>query len=182
MGCRDTALVTIIKSYVAAYAGPDGIAELNIPYQLTGSGGINYQWSPASPLNNPFIPDPLATLSSDTTFVLTVEDNLGCKATDSVKIRVLKGPSIYVPNSFSPNGDGRNDTFGPITIGIVQLDYFRVFNRYGEIVFETAQVGKMWDGSFKGSKSDVGTYVWMVRGTDRTGVARELKGYVVLIR
>jgi gliding motility-associated-like protein len=182
-GCADTASVTLhIQPAVHANAGNDAFAEYNIPYALQGSGGGSYEWSPAGSLNHPFIANPMATLTHDETFVLTVKDEIGCKATDTVIIKVLNGPTFYVPTAFTPNGDGLNDIFRPTSIGIANLEYFRVFNRYGELVYETHDIGKGWDGNYKGLKQPLGNYVWSIRGTDRTGKLKFMKGNVVLIR
>jgi gliding motility-associated-like protein len=133
-------------------------------------------------LNNPFIANPVATLTQDQTFILMVQNEFGCRDTDIVHIRVLAGPAIYVPTAFTPNGDGLNDVFRPIPVGIVSLDFFRVFNRYGELVYETREPNKGWDGSFKGLKQNTGNFVWQVKGIDRTGKVIVLKGNVVLIK
>ncbi|MEO8768658.1 MAG: T9SS type B sorting domain-containing protein [Ferruginibacter sp.] len=182
-GCLDTALVNLgINPPVVANAGNDGDAEYNIPYQLSGSGGGNYQWSPSGVLNNAFIANPSATLSENTTFILMVSDDLGCFDLDTVKIRVLRGPTFYVPSAFTPNSDGLNDIFKPTPIGIASLEYFRVYNRYGELVYETHDIGKGWDGTYKGIRQNMGNYVWSLKGTDRLGNLKVLKGNVVLIR
>ena len=182
-GCVDTANLTLqVQPPVVANAGPDANVEPNIPYQLQGSGGGEYQWSPASLLNNPFISSPLASISSNTSFILTVEDEIGCTAFDTVNLRVLNGPTFYVPTAFTPNGDGQNDIFRPTPVGISSLDYFKVFNRYGELVFETHELGKGWDGRYKGVMQNTGNFVWWIKGTDRKGDVKLLKGNVVLIR
>ena len=183
LGCLDTAFVNLgIQPPVIANAGNDGDAEYNIPYQLSGSGGENYQWSPSGVLNNPFIANPLATLTENTTFILMVKDDIGCFDLDTVKIRVLRGPTFYVPSAFTPNGDGLNDIFKPTPIGIASLEFFRVYNRYGELVYETHDIGKGWDGTYKGVRQNMGNYVWSLKGTDRLGDAKVMKGNVVLIR
>lgn len=182
-GCTDTASVNLsINPQVIADAGHDADAEYNFPYQLTGSGNGQYSWSPANPLNNASIANPLATLTHDETFVLTVTDDLGCFDRDTVRLRVLNGPTFYVPTAFTPNGDGLNDIFKPTPVGIAKLDFFRVFNRYGELVYETSEIGKGWDGIYKGKKQPLGNYVWSLRGTDRKGDLKVMKGNVVLIR
>ena len=182
-GCLDTALVNLgIQPPVIANAGNDGDAEYNIPYQLSGSGGGNYQWSPSGVLNNPFIANPLAVLTENTTFILMVKDDIGCFDLDTVKIRVLRGPTFYVPSAFTPNGDGLNDIFKPTPIGIGSLEFFRVYNRYGELVYETHDIGKGWDGTYKGVRQNMGNYVWSLKGTDRLGDVKVMKGNVVLIR
>ncbi len=182
-GCSDTVLVDLaIQPPVIANAGNDDNAEYNVPYHLSGNGGGLYQWSPANVLNNPFIANPVAILTHDETFVLMVSDEIGCFDLDTVKLRVLKGPTFYVPTAFTPNGDGLNDIFRPTSVGILELDYFRVFNRYGELVFETHDIGKGWDGNYKGIKQSIGNYVWSIKGTDRTKKLKTMKGNVVLIR
>ena len=121
-------------------------------------------------------------LTDDATFVLLVKDEIGCSDTDTVHLRVLKGPTFYVPSAFTPNGDGMNDTFRPTAVGIARLDFFRVFNRYGELVYETSTLGHGWDGIYKGIRQNTANFVWMIKGTDRFGREKTMKGNVVLIR
>ncbi len=182
-GCSDTAaIILFIQPPVVAHAGNDANVETNIPYQLTGSGGGEYQWSPAGSLNDPFIANPLATIAANTSFILMVKDKIGCTAFDTLNLRVLNGPTFYVPTAFTPNSDGLNDIFRPSVVGISSLDYFRVYNRYGELVYETSEIGKGWDGVYRGIKQNTGNYVWWVKGTDRKGQEKLLRGNVVLIR
>ncbi len=184
-GCNfkvtDDVLVTV-RPPVVAFAGNDTIAVYGIPHQLFGSGGNNYLWSPANNLSNPFLQNPLATLYNDTRFILTVKNDIGCSNTDDVLIKVYKGPTYYIPNAFSPNADGINDIFRPIPVGITATDYFIVYNRYGELVFKTNKWLQGWDGTYRGKKADAGTYVWIIKGTDRNGKIIEMKGAVNLIR
>ena len=182
-GCPDTSMVTLtILPAIIANAGNDDNAEYNAPYQLTGSGNGQFEWSPPGHISNPFIANPTATLINDEVFILTVKNELGCAAHDTVKLRVLKGPSFYVPNAFSPNADGKNDLFRPTAVGISSMEYFRIFNRYGEIVFETRDIHQGWNGTFRGIKQNIGNYVWMIKATDRFGEVKMLKGNVVLVR
>lgn len=134
------------------------------------------------PLNNPFIQNPLATLYNDTYFTVQVTDSIGCTASDNVFIKVYEGPMYYLPNSFTPNGDGLNDIFRPIAVGIRSTDYFRVFNRFGTLMFETRQWMQGWDGTLKGKPANSGTYVWMIKGIDKNGAVIEMKGTVILLR
>lgn len=182
-GCRDSVNIIISRQpKLIANAGTDATVETEYSYQLMGSGGLTYEWSPASLLDNYRIANPKAVLQSDTWFVLTVKDDAGCVAHDSVFLRVLDGPGFYVPNAFSPNGDGLNEKFRPVGVGIERLDYFRVFNRYGQLMFETNEVNKGWDGTFKGVQQSAGNYVWMLQAIDRKGKLRVLKGSSLLIR
>ena len=102
---------------------------------------------------------------------------------DTIDIRIFKtAPDIFVPTAFTPNGDGLNDEFIPVAVGISRLDYFRVFNRWGNEVFATTQMKQGWNGTYKGIDQGADTYVWMVRGVDFTGRVVEKKGTMVLIR
>ena len=186
-GCNfkvfDKVLVTM-NSPVPAFAGRDTIAAMDLPHQLYGSGGINYLWtsSPPASLNDPTKKNPIATLHSDTRFVLTVTDNGGCVGTDTVFIKVYKGPTYYIPNAFSPNGDGVNDIFRAIPPGITSTEYFRIFNRWGQMVFETHDYLKGWDGTYIGKPQPAGAYVWIIKGIDKFGKPVEMRGTVMLIR
>lgn len=184
-GCHftvtDDVLVTV-RPPVIAYAGNDTIAVLGMPHPLFGSGGTNYLWSPANNLDNPFSPTPKATLYNDTYFTLVVKNDIGCSDWDDVYIKVYKGPTYYIPNAFSPNGDGLNDIFRPIPVGIISTDYFSIYNRYGELVFKTNGWLKGWDGIYRGKNAATGTYAWMIKGKDRDGKIVEMKGTVILMR
>ena len=84
--------------------------------------------------------------------------------------------------AYDVNGDGLNDVFRPVPVGIRSTEYFRVFNRFGEPLFETRQWMAGWDGTIKGKRADGGTYVWMIRGVDKNGKVIEMKGTVILVR
>lgn len=185
-GCNylisDTVMVTK-QPPVAAFAGNDTIAVADLPHQLQATGGVGYLWQPAYLLNNAGIANPLATVSADSIlFTVIVTDDKGCKGYDTVKIKTLNGITYYVPTAFSPNGDGRNDIFKPIPVGIVSTELFRVFNRYGEIMFETNRYMNGWDGNYKGVAQPVGNYVWILKGKGRNGRNIEMRGNVVLVR
>lgn len=179
---RDSITVTM-QPPVKAFAGNDTIAPTGLPHQLLATGGVNYAWLPSGFLNNPFIANPLATIYADSIlFTVIVRDEAGCIGYDTVKVRTYDGITYYVPNAFSPNGDLNNDIFRPIPVGVVTTEYFRVFNRYGQVMFETNQYLKGWDGTYKGVPQPVGNYVWVVKGKGRNGKVIEMKGNVVLVR
>ncbi len=171
-----------VQPPVPAYAGNDTTAVQGVPHQLFSSGGQDYLWSPAGPLNSATARNPLATLQADQKFVVRVTDFAGCIGYDTVFVKVYKGPAYYVPNAFTPNGDGLNDVFRPVPAGIARTEYFRIFNRYGETIFETNQYMKGWDGTYKGKLQPVGVYVWIIKGIDRNGKNVEMKGTVTLIQ
>jgi gliding motility-associated-like protein len=167
-----------------AFAGNDTNAILGRQHQLKASGtnATDFVWSPAAPLNNPFIANPLAILHSNTSFYVHVTDAIGCTDDDTVSIKVYEGPNYYLPNAFTPNGDGLNDIFGPTIVGMKSTGYFRIFDRYGNIIFETKDLSKNWDGTLKGKPAASGTYVWMIKGIDVNGSVVEMKGTVILLR
>ena len=175
-------VTVIMNDALHASAGNDTIAAMGLPHQLFGSGGIQYLWSPANVLDNPATQNPFAVLQNDTRFYLTVKDTLGCIGTSSVFIKVYKGPAFYIPNAFTPNGDGLNDVFKAIAPGIKQINYFKIFDRWGKLMYETQDISKGWDGKYAGALQPTAVYVWIIKGIDITGKIIESKGTVTLIR
>jgi gliding motility-associated-like protein len=112
---------------------------------------------------------------------LVVKNTLGCVDTAVKSIRVEPDFNLYIPNTFTPNEDDRNETFHAKGTGIKTFK-LNIFNRWGEQVFESNDITKGWDGSFKGEpcKSDV--YVWTLRATDINGKPKELNGHVTLYK
>jgi gliding motility-associated-like protein len=117
------------------------------------------------------------------TYLVRATNPIGCSAEDNITVRVFKtGPEIFVPSGFTPNGDGLNDIIRPILAGIKQLNYFRLYNRWGQLVFSTTQSGKGWDGRIGGKEQPTGNFVYVVQAIDYTGRIISKKGNVVLIR
>ncbi|MBL0183215.1 MAG: gliding motility-associated C-terminal domain-containing protein [Chitinophagaceae bacterium] len=189
-GCislTDDDITISISRQAKLFVGYDTAIAINQPLQLFGvdvfnAGFINYTWSPTYGLNDPFSKNPVAILDRDMIYNVTASNAYGCTATDDIKIKVYKGPEIYVPNSFTPNGDGLNDVLRPIVIGMKEFHYFTVYNNYGQMVFTSAVAANGWDGTFKGSKQPVGGYVWMAEAVDYKGNKIQRKGSAVLIR
>ena len=117
------------------------------------------------------------------TYIVRATNAAGCFAEDDINVNVFKtGPDIFVPSGFTPNGDGRNDVIRPILVGIKQLNYFRIYNRWGQLVFSTTQSGKGWDGRISGQEQRTDNFVYIVQGIDYTGRIVAKKGNVMLIR
>ena len=182
---RDTVIITVLPR-VRAYAGRDTTVVVGQPLQLTGTGGLNYVWSPATGLSNPNIFNPVGryTAAIDSVrYKLIVTDIAGCSDSAFLTVRVFRTtPSVFVPTAFTPNGDGLNDKIYPIAVGIQQIKYFSIFNRWGQRVFNTTADRAGWDGRINGTLQASGVYVWMVSAIDYTGVPIFLKGTVALIR
>jgi gliding motility-associated-like protein len=172
----------IVQPIVNAFAGKDTIAAKDAPHLLRGTGGLYYNWTSSANISSPFSQNTLVNLNSDALFYLEARDAIGCKGYDTIFVKVYDGPTYYIPNSFTPNGDGLNDIFRAIPAGIANTTYFRVFNRNGNLVFETNQWLKGWDGNFNGKPQSNGTYVWMIAGVDKDNKKVEMKGTVNLMR
>lgn len=188
-GCHaETKLKTINVAKVFAKASPDTTILSNIPFQIGVEFGGDYNgspsilWSPSFGLNNDAIANPKASLTDDQTYIVTVTSPQGCSAKDTVNLKVFKGSAVYVPSGFTPNGDGRNDYLRGLYIGIKKVDYFRVYNRWGQLIFNTNNLIDGWDGTINGVKQQTGTFVWMLRAEDFAGKIYEMKGVSVLIR
>ena len=189
-GCRslksDTVVIKILPP-VKIFAGNDTSISINQPLQLNAidvnnSGFINYTWSPSFGLNAIFIKNPVAVLNRDITYSVTAQTAAGCVAKDDISIKVFLGPEIYVPNAFTPNNDGLNDILKPILIGIKQLKYFAVYNRYGQQVYLTSVQGKGWNGMVNGEMQNTGAFVWIVEAEDYKGNILKRKGTAILIK
>ena len=181
-GCSTVKDSSIIVYGTNIFAGNDTIAAPNQPIQLQANGGFKYQWSPASGLNNDTIANPVATNFTDITYYLKASTPIGCDSYDTLNIKIYAGPQLYLPTAFSPNGDGLNDVFKVFPVGMVQFDLLTIYDRYGKIIFAAKNVSKGWDGTFKNSLQNAGTYIWTVSGTDYKGNKIIRKGSVVLVR
>jgi gliding motility-associated-like protein len=114
---------------------------------------------------------------------LIVQNNIGCTDTASFSILKKQSCAIAVPNAFTPNGDGKNDYLYPLNAFSTTDLEFQVYNRYGQIVFETRDWTKKWDGTLNGVAQPFGTYVWILRYADGvSGERYSLRGSSVLIR
>jgi gliding motility-associated-like protein len=193
LGCpkpvSDTVSVFVIPKIIV-FAGNDTAVVVGQPLQLQAiaNNGItfNYTWNPASWLSDPAIYNPIATFPSSVdsiTYVVTAATDEGCYGTDAMTVKVFKtNADIFMPNAFSPNGDGKNDLFKPVLVGISRLSVFSIYNRWGQMVYTTSQNGKGWDGTIHGTKQDSGTYVYMVSGIDYQGKVVTKKGAFTLVR
>jgi len=178
----DTVRVTVVPP-VKADGGRDTVAVIGQPLQLLATGGSVYEWSPIAFLNNPKIPNPIAKLNDNITYVVKVSTREGCYAFDTLNVKVYKTPpEIFVPTAFTPNDDNLNDRLIPIPVGIAQLVYFKVYNRYGEMVFSTEEIGKGWNGVYKGRDQGNESFVWHALGIDYLGNPVFRKGQSTLIR
>jgi gliding motility-associated-like protein len=184
-GCKDTGLLRLsMRPPVPAYAGPDDSVKFEEPYQLDGSGGIKYLWSPGYPeLNDPTLENPTAIIDKDTRFIMMAEDVNQCRGYDTVQLNVIYPEEVRFPTAFTPNGDGLNDIFQPVPwAGVKQVDFFRVYDRFGRLIFDAGDSKIGWNGRFKGVIQNQGYYIWHFNGINQRGKRLKEKGNVLLIR
>ncbi|THU36851.1 T9SS type B sorting domain-containing protein [Niastella caeni] len=181
----DTIVVTVLPD-INAYAGRDTAVITGQLLQLQATGGLNYQWIPSIGLSNPGIANPVAnypTPSTGISYKVLVYNDAGCVDSAYIKVKVFKTmPSVFVPNAFTPNRDGRNDLLRPVAVGMTRIDYFQIFNRWGQLVFSTTTNEHGWDGTIAGKLQPSGTYVWLVKAVDYTGAPYVRRGTLVLLR
>jgi gliding motility-associated-like protein len=186
LGCpkpvNDTMFLTVAK--IVANAGPaDTNVVLGQPLLLNATGSTNYEWTPNTWLNDPTIFNPVSLPQESIQYVVRVSNAQGCFDTDTINVKLFKiDPDLLVPSAFSPDNDGNNDVFRPIVIGMKSLDAFKVYNRWGQLMFSTRQSNNGWDGSFKGMPQSGGSYVWEAEGVTYLGRKVKKTGSVVLIR
>ncbi|WP_157740932.1 gliding motility-associated C-terminal domain-containing protein [Mucilaginibacter xinganensis] len=120
-----------------------------------------YLWTPATGLSNAAIPNPLAAPSYTTTYKLTVISTAGCEAEASVTVKVLKN-DIIIPNTFTPNDDGINDTWNITYLSDYQDATIDIYNRWGQHLFHSIGYIKPWDGTYNGKRLQVGTYYYVI--------------------
>ena len=181
----DTVRVTVLPKLVAS-AGEDTAVVVGQTLQLNASGGDTYLWSPAQSLSDVNIANPVAVFtepSNGIPYRVLVYNSAGCADTALINIKVYATlPTVFVPSAFTPNSDGLNDILRPMAVGMQEIQFFQVYNRWGQLVFMTQQNAKGWDGRVNGQLQSNNTYVWMVKAIDFTGAVYFKKGTVTLIR
>ncbi|MFZ9388106.1 MAG: PKD domain-containing protein [Chitinophagaceae bacterium] len=190
LGCpkagTDSLVVTVLPRNKIS-AGNDTSVITGQLLQLNAFGAVSYQWSPALYLSDTEIPDPVALFNSPSSgirFSVTGIDSNGCRESATVTVKVFNGtePRVFVPSAFTPNSDGLNDRLRPLSAGIRDITYFRIYSRWGQLLFSTRNNGAGWDGNLGGVPQPAGTYVWVVSATDFRGKAYFQKGVFTLIR
>ncbi len=188
IGCTSLNSDTVkirVTAPLKVFAGRDTVLPINQPVTLNAvdvnnAGFTAYLWSPTNGLNNPFIKNPVAIVSTDITYTVTASTANGCDATDDIVLKVFSIAEIYVPTAFSPNG--YNKLLHAIPVGIKEFRYFSIFNRWGKEVFRTSNPAEGWDGNYNGVAQNIGGYVWIAEGVDYKNRVISRKGNVVLLR
>ena len=181
-GCRDSATKNIIIFPTPSIdLGPNqNVLEGNnitlSPISLTGTGLV-YTWIPATYLNSTTAAAPICTPLNDITYTVQIISSNGCRADDDLFIKVVR--DFIVPNTFTPNGDRINDKWEIENLSLYPEHRVQVFDRYGQILYDSKNYSDAWDGSYKGKPLPSGTYYYII---DLNGQRKAKKGYVTIIK
>jgi len=185
-------IVVIQKPYANFYTSPTVAWLPNTSIQFVNISllATNYVWdifAPTGPDLSTTEESPIIELTEegDYTIRLIAINDFGCRDTAFKEnyIRINAGGVLLVPDAFTPNGDGVNDSFKPVFEGVERDAYtFRVYNRWGELLFETHDIDEAWDGTFQGEMSESEVYVWQVQGRYYGSDHFQEKGRVMLLK
>ncbi|MFC4263222.1 PKD domain-containing protein [Ferruginibacter yonginensis] len=161
----------------------DQIAILNFPVTLTQRTiGKSVTWMPATQLNNSGIYKPVFKGASSQLYTINMTTAAGCVTVDTLQVNVIKKIAIYVPTAFTPNADGTNDYLKPLLYGFKKVQYFRVYNRLGQLLFQMNSDTPGWDGKVNGQLQERQTLVWVLAAEDVDGKMHQAKGTTILMR
>jgi gliding motility-associated-like protein len=178
-----TDFVTVFDLPVIVVGG-DTTINIGETAEIYASGGVSYSWSPNI---NGSIACPTCSITTvsptlTTEYIVVVSNSPYCKVQDTVTVIVdINCGDFFIPNVFSPNGDGLNDMINVHGRCITTFN-LQIFNRWGEKVFETSSLSESWDGTFRGQKLDTGVFVYKADGISIDGQEFKLKGNITLIR
>lgn len=184
-GCRMTTRkqTVVIDKPQPPVTYPIQYAIIDLPFPLKARQiGATALWSPGLNLDNKILYSPTFRGSAEQLYTVTLTTTSGCVTVDTQLVRTVKFVDIVVPNAFTPNNDGRNDFLRPILMGILEMRYFRIYNRWGQLLFETKNIRPGWDGTFKGSRLSSQAVVWTAEGVGVDGKIYLRKGTTVLGR
>jgi gliding motility-associated-like protein len=181
----------VVLPYPTVNVGTDVTVPVGTPVPLnpvTSGTGNQYQWTPTAGLSCANCPNPIAQPKVTTSYKLTVTNAGGCSASDAMTITVLCGTNnLFMPNTFSPNGDGINDIYYPRGKGIETVRSLRIFNRWGEMVyrrenFKANDPSASWNGKYLGKELPPDVFVYMIDVVCENQSIVTLKGDIALIR
>jgi gliding motility-associated-like protein len=184
--CFDTSFITVEAIPLPQIdAGNDTLITLGGEVQLNATGGINYVWSPATDLSCTNCANPLAIPAESITYCVEGIAESGCSDTSCLRIEVTdECETFFIPNAFAPETGGHemNDcfrVFGEECFGSMRI---RIFDRWGELVYESTEFGDCWDGNYQGKKVNTGVFVYYFDGVLLNGEPFYRKGNVTVIR
>jgi gliding motility-associated-like protein len=154
------------------------------PIAVRSIPNYRYLWTPTRGIDNPANAAVNFNYQETQDYFVNLISPAGCVTTDSVLVRVFddKLVDIMVPKSFTPNNDGINDILYPYLAGIKTFQYFKVYNRFGKLLFETRDPDKGWNGTLNGMQQPMAIYIWESVGIALDGSLVKQKGETLLIR
>jgi gliding motility-associated-like protein len=173
---------------VDAGADVEVLTGTSVRLNATGLGVVAFQWMPPTGLSCADCQSPEATVGTTTTYIVAGISAQGCRDYDTVTVNIFcNSQQVFLPNTFTPNGDGKNDVFYPRGAGISLIKSFRIYNRWGELLFERVNIEpndetNAWDGSYKGDNPRSDVFVYVVEAVCSTGQPILIKGDVTIIR
>jgi len=181
-GCFDTAIqdITVYPTPSVDYGGVQSVLQgdsLTLVQTSVSGIGLQYLWTPAAYLSSDTIATPLCLPVDSITYNITVTSPGGCHASTTLLVQVLK--DFDVPNTFTPNGDGINDTWVIQNLPQFPIQWVQVFDRYGQLLYESHGYSTPWDGTYKGHQLPAGTYYYII---ELGGVIAPKTGYVTILR
>jgi gliding motility-associated-like protein len=144
--------------------------------------GTSFMWKPSLYLSNATAEKPIFKGMTDQLYTVEITSANGCKTVDTQLVKIYKKIDIYVPTAFTPDKNGLNDVLRPVLLGIKELKYFKVYNRWGQLVFETTSEQKGWDGIYQGKLQPMQGYTWVLEAVDIDGLTISKKGSALLLR
>ncbi|MFQ3578713.1 MAG: PKD domain-containing protein [Bacteroidales bacterium] len=202
-GCTDTAGITVRVQKKPTYTGvpnspvlyldnknqnvelKQNVLYTPVAYYMNNDSipGVIYSWYPSYGLSCTNCANPTFVLDKDMTYTLTMTDSFGCFIVQElIKLVLSQESDIGMPTAFTPNKDGENDIALPRGWGIKEFIEMRIYNRWGQLVYQTYDITQGWDGTFKGKPQNQETFVWTIFYKDNKDETIMKKGYLTLLR
>jgi gliding motility-associated-like protein len=159
--------------------------QTEVQLNANGNNLTSFNWLPSSAVSNAQIQNPTSVIQASTWFYVTVKDNKGCINSDSVFVELKNEcheSDLYIPSAFSPNNDGVNDCFGLLQPPVLSNYSMTIYNRWGELLFESHDVNNCWNGKYKGSVVENDSYIYIVRYICYDGTPLSKKGTITVVK
>jgi gliding motility-associated-like protein len=181
--CTDTATVAVaVRADAVIHLEDSVMLYLGEVYKISPSTNCTqFSWTPSGGLSGKYLSNPVAAPEVSTKYVVTGKTEWGCVTKDSINVVVNTEAVLTLPNAFAP-GNGVNGRFKVIKRGLATLHHFRIYDRWGVVVYETKDIEEGWDGTYKGVPQPVGVYVYDVSAVTVNGEVYKKTGNVTLLR
>jgi gliding motility-associated-like protein len=177
-------LDVVVDAPVPGIRYPDVEAVMNFPEQLQSRlfTSSSVLWTPSVNLNFANSYKPSFKGLTPQLYYVQLKTRTGCLTVDTQYVKIKKKIEVYVPTSFTPDGNGVNDYLYPVLMGFQKLNYFRIYDRWGKMLYQSQSEQPGWNGRVNGEKASLQTVIWMVEAVDVDGVTHKRQGTTILIR